>query len=69
MLYAIAVYDLNEEEHWEMIGYEIIFRDIDKAFSYAFRKTCDGSCFQYYRVEMMQEVVARAGGLEDLIES
>ena len=69
MLYAIAVYDLNEEERWEMIGYEIIFRDIDKAFSYAFRKTCDGSCFRYYRVEMMQEVVARAGGLEDLIES
>lgn len=71
MLYAIAVYELNEEERWEMIGYEIIFRDIDKAFSYAFEKTCDTHCFQYkyYRVEMMQEVVARAGGLEDLIES
>lgn len=40
MLYAIAVYDLNEEERWEMIGYEIIFRNIDKAFSYAYEKTC-----------------------------
>lgn len=69
MLYAIAVYELNEEEHWEMIGYEIIFRDIDKAFSYAYEKTCDVPCFRYYRVEMMKEVVARAGGLEDLIES
>lgn len=69
MLYAIAVYDLNERERWEMIGYEIIFRDIDKAFSYAFEKTCSGSCLRYYRVEMMQEVVARAGSLEDLIES
>ena len=69
MLYAIAVYDLNEEERWEMIGYEIIFRDIDKAFSYAFKKTCGGPCFRYYRVEMMQEAVVRAGGLEDLIES
>lgn len=69
MLYAIAVYDLNEEERWEMIGYEIIFRDIDKAFSYAFEKTCNGPCFRYYRVEMMKEVVARAGGLADLIES
>lgn len=69
MLYAIAVYEMNEEERWEMIGYEIIFRDIDKAFSYAYAKTCDVPCFRYYRVEMMQEVVARAGGLEDLIES
>ena len=69
MLYAIAVYDLNEEERWEMIGYEIIFRNIDKAFSYAYRKTCDGPCLRYYRVEMMQEAVVRAGGLEDLIES
>lgn len=69
MLYAIAVYDLNEEERWEMIGYEIIFRDIDKAFSYAFEKTCSDPCFRYYRVEMMQEVVVRAGGLTNLIES
>ena len=38
MLYAIAVYELNEEERWEMIGYEFIFRDIDKAFSYAYEK-------------------------------
>jgi hypothetical protein len=68
MLYAIAVYDLNEKERWEMIGYEIIFRNIDKAFSYAYEKTCDGPCFRYYRVEMMQEVVVKAGGLEDLIE-
>ena len=69
MLYAIGVYVLSEEEGWEMIGYEIIFRDIDKAFSYAYAKTCDVPCFRYYRVEMMQEVVAKSGGLEDLIES
>lgn len=69
MLYAIAVYDLNEEKQWEMIGYEIIFRDIGKALSYAYKKTCDAPCFRYYRIERMNEVVARAGGLEDLIES
>lgn len=69
MLYAIAVYDFNEEGRWEMLGYEIIFRDIDKAFSYAYEKTRDVLCSQYYRVENMKEVVARAGGLENLIES
>ena len=69
MLYAVAVYDLNEDKLWEMIGYEIIFRDLEKAIVYAYKKTCNTPFFRYYGVKRMSETVARAGGLEDLIES
>ncbi len=69
MLYAIAVYDLNEEKQFEKIGYEIIFRDIGKAFSYAYKKTCNAPFPRRYGIKRMSEAAARADGLEDLIES
>ena len=69
MLYAIAVYDLNEEKQMEKIGHEIIFRDISKALSYAYKNTCNAPFPRYYGIEKMSEDAARAGSLEDLIES
>ena len=69
MLYAIAVYDLDEEKQIKKIGYEIIFRDISKALSYAYKKTCNAPFPRYYGIERMSEAAARVGGLEDLIES
>lgn len=68
MLYAIVVYNLNEEKQFEK-RYEIIFRDISKALSYAYKKTSDAPCFQYYGIKRMSEAAALAEGLEDLIES
>lgn len=68
MLYAIVVYNLNEEKQFEK-GYEIIFRDIGKAFYYAYKKSCGTPFAQRYGIKRMSEAAARAEGLEDLIES
>lgn len=68
MLYAITVYNLNEEKQFEK-GYEIIFRDINKALSYVYKKTNSAPYFRYYGIKRMSEAAVREGGLEDLIES
>lgn len=69
MLYAIVVYEGWDDGSWKRVGYEIIFRDISKALSYAYKKTSNALCFQYYGIKRMSEAAARAEGLEDLIES
>lgn len=68
MLYAVSIYDLDEEKQFEK-GYEIIFRDIGKAFFYAYKKSCGAPFSRRYVIERMPEAVAQANGLEDLIES
>lgn len=64
MLYGVAVYYKFGEE-WDFDGYEVLFRNRDKAMSYA---ACRNDENTYYYINPMTEEFAKAGGVYNLLK-
>lgn len=62
-LYAVAVYYKVGKE-WEYDGYEVVFRNRNKAISYAALRNDANT---YYYIDSMTETFAKAGGILNLI--
>lgn len=67
MMYAIEVYDRWDDGTWEFDGYVAVFMDKNRALEYANRCTVSSFHDRFYNIAPMEEVMVRAGGLEDLI--